>query len=362
MRSFPLLVLAVLALFPASAGAVTFGADLSAASNNPATCSQLGTSSCMFFSGAPGPTFYAPATGTVTAVRVKTGDFAQGPMQIVVMRSLYQNHAGDPGHPYFACCFVEEYGPTFTPAPNAITTVPTSLPVAEDPTPPPEDTTTNARGDFLALSVLAGDVPIPANADGSSFYSGYAPAPNPSTTPAPSPNPIFATTNGSGYHMMMNADLTPDGGGAGGGGGGAGGGGAGGGGAGGGGAGGGGGGGGGAGQSVAPVGFGSGGQLLGTTASVPITCALTTVCDGTVQLSNAPLARVLAAAKKSSKPKVYGRAHFTIAGGKSKAIKVKLNSAGRNLLRRRNRVTLVATAKIGGRTVSSRVKLKRKKH
>jgi len=161
----------------------------------------------MFFSGAPGPAFYAPTSGTVTRVRIKTGNFPQGPMQIVVMRSLYQNHAGDPGHPYFACCFVERYGPRFTPRRNRITTLRTSLRLVEDPTPRPEDTVTNARGDFLALSVLAGNVPIPAHADSSSGYSGFAPAPLPTTVRAPSPNPIFARTNGVGYRLMMNADL-----------------------------------------------------------------------------------------------------------------------------------------------------------
>jgi hypothetical protein len=172
----------------ASAGAVTFGADLNGAVDNPNTCGSLfGTSSCMFFSGAAGPTFYAPASGTVTAVRVKTGATG-GPMQIVVMRSLYQNHAGDPGHPYFACCFVEQYGPVFAANANGVTVVPTSLSMVEDPTPPSNDFSTNARGDFLALSVLASNVPIPANFDNASYGSLYAPAPNPQTTPAPSPN------------------------------------------------------------------------------------------------------------------------------------------------------------------------------
>src|SRR2546429_9941708 len=159
--------LAGLGLHAASAGAVTFGADLNAPANNTASCPNT----CTVFSGVPDPTFYAPASGTITTVRVKTGNFAQGPMQIVVMASLYQNNLGDPGHPYFACCFVERYGPTFTANPNGITQVPTSLPMVEQPTPAADDFTTNARGDFLALSVLAPNVPIPANADGGSFFS-----------------------------------------------------------------------------------------------------------------------------------------------------------------------------------------------
>ena len=60
----------------------------------------------------------------MSAVRVKTGNAPQGPMQVVVLRSFYQNNLQDPGHPNFFCCFLQEYGPTFTPAPNAVTTVP----------------------------------------------------------------------------------------------------------------------------------------------------------------------------------------------------------------------------------------------
>jgi hypothetical protein len=189
-----------------AARAVTFGADLGADANNTGTCSLMGASSCLFYSGAPGPSFYAPASGTVTTVRVKAGN-GTGPMQIVVMRSLYQNKAGDPGHPYFACCFVEQYGPTFTPAAGSVTPVATSLTMVEDPTPPPDDVTTNARGDFLALAVLDPNVPIPANGDGASIFSGIAPAPDPQTVPAPSPNPIFPAVNGYGYHLLMSADL-----------------------------------------------------------------------------------------------------------------------------------------------------------
>jgi hypothetical protein len=126
-----------LALRPASATALTFGADLAGPVDFTGTCGQLFSDSCTTFSGSTTLSYYAPASGTVTAVRVKTGNVAQGPMQIVVMSSLYQNHAGDPGHPYFACCFVAAYGPVFTPAPNSVTTIPTTLPMVEEPTPRP---------------------------------------------------------------------------------------------------------------------------------------------------------------------------------------------------------------------------------
>ena len=84
-----------------------------------------------------------------------------GPMQIVVLRSYYQNNLQDPGHPNFFCCFLQEYGPTFTPAPNAVTTVPVTLGMVEDPTPAANDGNTVAKGDFLGLAVLSGTTPIP---------------------------------------------------------------------------------------------------------------------------------------------------------------------------------------------------------
>jgi hypothetical protein len=309
---------------PAGAGAVTFGANLNAASDNTGTCPNT----CTVFSGAPGPTFYAPASGTVTAVRVKTGNFAQGPMQIVVMASLYQNNVADPGHPYFACCFVERYGPTFTPSANGVTTVPTSLPIVEQPTPPPNDGTTNARGDFLALSVLASGVPVPANVDNQSFWEGFVPAPTSQTHPAPSPNPLFYNTGGLGYHVMMNADLDTSGGGGGGGG------------------------------ILRPLSFPTGGQLLGSTAAIPLTCALTTACDGTLRLTDQTTGLRAAKAKKVT---VYGSARFSIKARKKQTVKVSLNRAGKKKLGRRSSLTLTASATIGSKTYSTRVTFKRPK-
>ena len=324
-------LLAGLGVQTSGAQAQTFGADLGAAANNTGTCASLLATSCTFFSGVPGPSFYAPANGTVTAVRVKVGPVT-GPMQIVVMRSLYQNKAGDPGHPYFACCFVERYGPTFTPAANSVTSVPTSLPMVEDPTPPPDDTLTNARGDFLALSVLAANVPIPANLDNVSGYSGFAPAPTPATTPAPSPNPIFATSNGLGYHVMMSADLSPGSGGGGGGGGTN-----------------------APGTAAAPLRIAGGGQLIGTTASIPLTCVLTTACEGVLRLTNG---RVTAA---RTRVRLYGKKRYKIPAGKRRRVKVGLNAAGRRKLGKRSALTVTATTTIGSRVVSRRVKLKRKR-
>jgi hypothetical protein len=324
---------ASLALAP-SAGAITFGADLSTPANNPDTCSQLNADSCTFFSGSPGPGYYTPANGTVSRVRVKVGA-TTGPMQIVVMRSLYQNRPGEPGRPYFYCCFVERYGPTFTPGANTITQVPTSLPMVADPTPAADDFQSIARGDFLALSVLAPNVPFPATNDSGSFFSIFAPALTPSTAPAPSQNAIAYSGTGSGFHMLLQGDLdvgstsggnpVPG--------------------------------------TTAPLTISDTGRLVGTTASVPLECVGTTACTGNLKLTNGKVAK--AAKKKKSKKKkvtVYGSKRYKIPAGKTKRVKVKLNRAGRRKLGKHSKITLTATTKINSQVIARRVKFKRAKH
>src|SRR4029077_14694136 len=91
-----------------------------------------------------------PGTGTVTAVRDAVGA-TTGPMQVVVMRALYRN-TGNPGHPEDACCFPVARCQVFTPVPNRITAIRVNLPVREDATPPPNNITTIADFDSLALA------------------------------------------------------------------------------------------------------------------------------------------------------------------------------------------------------------------
>lgn len=318
------------AMAPA-AGAITFGANLNEAVDQPYTCgtAYFANSCNIFGSTAGGPSFYAPASGTVNSVSVRTGPGPQGPMQVVVLRSLYQhnpNFGVDPNaKEYFACCFVEQYGPIFTPAANTVTTVPTNLTMVVDPTPPTGDFTTNARGDFLSLSVLDGNTIIPARQDQNSILARVAPAPTPQTTPAPSPNPVTYGSSGS-FHPLLAANLEPGGGGGGGGG---------------------------AGNAIT---LPTGGNLTGSTASIPLTCALTTACDGLLRLTN----QTAGVANAAAKVKTFGKKKFTIPAGKTKRIKVKLNKAGKSKARGRKKVTFTATATIGSQTVSKRVKLKRK--
>jgi hypothetical protein len=344
---------------PLAAGdsdAATFGADLTRAPTNEYVCGTNipplgfypGAGSCMYFSSSPSP--YAPVSGTVTAVRVRVGPHT-GPMQVVVMRSLYQNHAGEPGHPYFACCFVEGYGPIFEPQPNTVTTVPTSLPMTEEPTPLPEDFTTNAAGDFLALSVLAPNVPIPIAIDNSTRVSGFYPAPTAQTVTAPPPNPMFETTSLSAGQVLLSADLTPAAGAPAGGAPAAGG-----------------------GQGALPPAAGGGARVpavnlprtivpvAGNTANVPLQCQVLD-CRGNIALQSAPLGGLAAAAAVAKvKRLTYGTASFSLKAGSTRRVKVKLSTTGRRLLRSHRTTTVWAniTFSSGGGTARSfRVTLKR---
>lgn len=114
-------------------------------------------------------TLEPPGTGTVTAVRVGVGNVT-GPMQVVVMRALYRN-THTPGKPQDACCFPVARSRVFTPARNSITKVTVKLHVREDPTPPPNNTTTIADFDTLSLAVLRPHVPVPM------YYTGSPSAP-----------------------------------------------------------------------------------------------------------------------------------------------------------------------------------------
>lgn len=369
----------VAALAPASAGAVTFGADLSQPVNLPViTCEAgvlnqylgafwpgTGRSSCLWSSVAIGSTqaLTPPTGGTVTTIRVRAGA-TTGPMQVDVVRFLTRNTA-TPGHPEVACCFLQKYGPVFTPQANAITTVPTDLPVQEDPFPGPDDETTIAANDQLALAVLAPNVPVPvfATQNGQNdlnvlSYAWY-PAPTPQEVPEPGPNPIGGFADLSGFQVLMNADL--DTGGGGGGAGGAG------------------------GVPAAGAPAGGGGPsapaplpavglpsksipVKGNTATVPIQC-LVVDCTGTLALQSAQQAG-LARAASHSKPKkkhkqpttvTFGSARFSVPAGKTAKVKVKLGAAGRKLLKQHRSVKVWANVTFtagGGKPTSVAVTLK----
>lgn len=196
-----------LAVPAAEAAQVTFGTDLNRPANGTFTCASIpvggmllgiGASSCTHFTTSA--SLYSTAEsdivpagfGVVTKVRVKTGPVT-GPMQVVTFRSIKQSQStGFPG-----CCWPQYASQTFTPAPDTITEIQTSLPVlnvnllaAYLPMPGstlPSGPNTDPYGgiheastgiqavenyDQIALSVLSGTTPVPAQVDATTVSGG----------------------------------------------------------------------------------------------------------------------------------------------------------------------------------------------
>jgi len=115
------------------------------------SCTYLNTSAGMI---ANQPVLQPTGPGTITSATLRVGAVT-GPMRFVRMRIIYQNGFGP------ACCSAEQYGDEFVPTPNSDTTVPLAFPITFERLPPPTDTTTVVANDYLALEVLAPNVPIP---------------------------------------------------------------------------------------------------------------------------------------------------------------------------------------------------------
>ena len=384
----------VLAVAPV-AGADTFGSPLRAP-NYPYGCTEVYTpglsvipfpaaSSCIW-GDVPAPTevsttqnvTFAPSivgTGTVTQVRIEAGN-STGPMQLVVMRSLYENTLTI-GKPNDACCIPVAQSQVFTPTPNAVTTVPVDLPMREDPTPAQTDITTIADFDTLTLAVLAPGVQVPLYSTGDTYLGSPAPADFYWATASPSTiTPGFSTDSG-GWAVDMNADFTPTG-------------------------------------TATPTGGGAptpapsptptpvpppapsptptptpapvpvlkltSGRVVPVKAgdaNVPVTCSTAAQCAGRLLLENAPLSATHAASAaqtgndgsagegakvrhRALRAVTYGSASFTLASGTAKTLNVPLTKAGRALLSKRHRTAAVwADVRLaGGGASSTRVMLR----
>ncbi len=179
-----LMATAVILAAPSSSSAVGFGANLGRSANNTTTCNDITWTfpyanpytSCSFsFQDlATGETSFPPSgQGVVNSVSVKVGP-TTGPMQVVVEQALRKDNPGDPGHPTYACCQAILASQVFTPAAGTTTTVPVSLAVRQDTAPDPA--TGYYVDQHLALSVLAANVPIPANLDPNGYLTGWFPA------------------------------------------------------------------------------------------------------------------------------------------------------------------------------------------
>lgn len=357
------IALAASAAPPAGAATATFGADLNnlpANNDSGAVCSAgipgyglAGSNSCMFtYFGINGAdTLFTPASGTVTAIRVKVGNVT-GKMRVNVVRLNYQQTA-DPGHPKSVSGpYLEAYGPEFTPRANAITQIATSLPVQLDPNPAPWDVGRIQSSDALALEVEAPNVPIPLDSDAAAqdLYATY-PGPTEQGLQAPSYNSIPNTRqiDGQNLGVLMSADLTT-----------------------------------GPGpesmpprpvQGPPPVQgpfpaqgptpaprpaikfLGGPVRVKHGTATIPLRC-LVVDCSGRVSLQNA----TAGARARSAGTKRYGSASFRGRAGRTARVKIRLNAAGRALLRRHRKATVLAKVSFTaghGAAKSFRLTLKR---
>lgn len=174
-----LLMAAAVLAAPASASAVTFGADLNRVPNSSATCLDLqliviaNTCTVESVNASTGESGFPPrGTGRVTQVRVRVGPVT-GPMQIVVEEASRQDNPFEAGKPNYACCTVVDASPVFTPAANSVTTIPVDFTLTQATTP---DENGLYLDQHLALSVLDPNVPIPASIDNNASVGAWFPA------------------------------------------------------------------------------------------------------------------------------------------------------------------------------------------
>lgn len=348
MLRVALVTTALIALtVPAGAQAVTFGADLSSLPANDAQagfCSNpppglfypANSPSCMWsYQGTGANTLVAPAGGVVNTVRVKVGT-TTGKMRVNVIRFLFRQ-TGDGAHPFSAGPFLETYGPEFTPNANAVTSVPVNLAMKEDSTPALTDLQTIQVIDALALEVEAPNVPVPLFSAPGALSYGIYPGPTSQALTAPSPNGLPSTLT-LGLGVLMSADLTPD-------------------------------------QGAPAPAPGTPAPTLpvpagvpavrlpkgsvpvkGGVATLPIACQVAD-CSGLVTLLRGAGA---AAAKKQ--PATLGSAKFTAKAGTTARVKVKLNRAGRALVKKRRSVKVKARVTFssgGGKPATATITLKR---
>lgn len=351
MRAVTLIltVLAVaLSALPASAGAVTFGANLQQRSaNSTATCGYPPYypgfypwgSSCTFFSAAtptaqasetqvvalPDPAVHGNQSGTITAVRVKTGPYQAGPAKLMVLRADRAFNGGEA-----ACCVGQAESAQFTLTPNSIVNVATNLPVESK-----YDAAQRIYSyDTLALSVLDATTPIPGefSGDPNGYCStGYFPYVQTGQ------ERFSGDYNICGFLVLMQADMTINGGGAP--------------------------------PAPAPppppplpppppppppatptLEFPTDqARIVGRTARIPLRCAGAVICEGIVRLQAVRARQPIAAQKSKAKPVVtYAAGRFKIPPRSTKTVKARLSKRGRMLLRGRTTARVYANATLSG--------------
>lgn len=365
---FGIAAVCVLAL-PPSAGAVTFGANLSAhSSNSTVTCADFnvfqyaGRVGCSVYTAGnafnpgdtsaihvipfPDPRANGDQHGTITEVTFKPAPGAPaGPARLSVVE--YIRDANSTGEPGLAQDIADSANFVMAPGSDGLVHVATDLPARSLYN--PDDN--SYRFDVLVLSMLDNTTPIPADLSSqflSAWISPYVDIPSTQgdlTVPLPAdrqgtgwgefgPYPFYAL--GAWYtlgEVLMQAELTihsapgaapaPQ-----------------------------------TTTAAKPLRLGKA-KLRGNAVLVPVTCALDTTCRGLLKLLGRRAGGARAAAVK--KPTVYGRARFAVPAQGSKRVKVKLNRAGKRLVRRaRNQgkpARVLARATVGGTATTRAFKL-----
>ncbi len=260
-------------------------------------------------------------------------------MQIALEEALRKDNPGDPGHPTYACCKLVGLSQVFTPAANAITEIPVNFRVKQSLA--PEESGYDVD-DHLSLSVLNGNVPIPAAIEPNASVGIWYPAWQVIGEERAS---VYGT---SGLQVLMNAEWNPLPGAAPGGA---------------------------AGAPQGPAGIVSltvpqAATVRNGVALFPLVCNLDAVCRGILRLQSlqaAGAASLFAAASSKPangvrKPITYATASFAIDPHASKKVKVTLKPAGKRLLRKHPhaKVWLNVTMKGGAASVApTRVTLNR---
>lgn len=335
-----LTALTALASSPAARADTAFGGDPRQPINTTLSCASgvpTGNPTLPFYVGSGGApscmwTWNNPAvgsdvvpfpvtggSGTITSVTLPAMP-NPGPMAVVVLTAGL-NSSGNPAQPQSICCQVKQVGPAFTVPPNQIATVAQNLRVSATESANPNVPGDTSFGDLVGLAVLSPTASLPVR------YTGNAGIPNYdgvySYYPAPAPSGEFREPfNTVGFQLLANFNLTPDaaaGGGAGGGG-------------------------------ATPAGGGQS-PAAGLRLSRG---ALRAAADGrTVRLgsvANPPTARTIqtltlpraaraaAARAAKAKPKLLGRSRTRVAAGRTVALKLKLNRAGKQRLRKQGKL------------------------
>lgn len=311
------------ALAPAGASAATLGTDLGRVPDDRmADCTRhpvygvpTYAESCTWYSiiSAAESHIVPEGTGVVSRARVRVGR-TTGLMQYVIGRA--QLDRNKPPGQGLMCCVWRAAGPTFTPAPNAVTEIALNEAVE------------NVRDfqskqdlfDTVALSILQPGVPIPA-APATSALGSTSPAG--ACWPAVQVGNAYCMPGGPGnFAVLFNFDWELD--------------------------------------LSRAVRLAARSALVNDgAATVTLLCALTQTCTGLLRLQNARAPGAAATAALAT----YGTARFSIAAGQQRPVRITLNQAGRRLLRSTRRVRVWANSTVTSgtarRTISAALTLKR---